>query len=404
MNLTGDAGESDPLFPDRKSGVWGQTDSGYGIAGTAVTGNGVQGGSISGFGVVGTSDKSTGVIGLSSEETAVFGQTAALESYGLHGSNTTKNGAGVRGDAMGSLATGVLGAVDQGAGVTGLSAQGIGVIGSSSTGYGVEGISDGVGLAAVAGTSSAGYGVSGYSTDDSRAGVLGISDGGSGVEGISANVGVFATNSLTNHSAWLGNRHTAADFEGDVWVTGELHKSGGGFRIDHPLRPANDYLTHSFLEGAERKNLYDGRAQLGSDGRIAVSLPEWLVALNDDFRYQLTAVGGPCPNLCISREVTEGSFEIAGDVPGAHVCWQITGVRKDRWAKANPLTVEASKPPRERGLFITPALFGDREHSVFQGRRGDRSTSAANKEAIRGRLQLLRSAVQRWVTPSRSKD
>jgi hypothetical protein len=61
--LKGDAGTSSPLIPDRKAGVWGESDSGYGVAGTANTGNGVQAGSISGFGAVGTSSTSIGVLG-----------------------------------------------------------------------------------------------------------------------------------------------------------------------------------------------------------------------------------------------------------------------------------------------------------------------------------------------------
>ena len=37
-------------------------------------------------------------------------------------------------------------------------------------------------------------------------------------------------------------------FEGDVNVNGTLSKSSGGFRIDHPVDPANRYLHHSFVE------------------------------------------------------------------------------------------------------------------------------------------------------------
>ena len=40
------------------------------------------------------------------------------------------------------------------------------------------------------------------------------------------------------------------------------------------------------------------------------------------------------------------------------VSWQITGIRKDPWAKANPIQVEEEKPDRERGYYIHPDLYG----------------------------------------------
>src|SRR5262245_46905536 len=37
----------------------------------------------------------------------------------------------------------------------------------------------------------------------------------------------------------------AGDFFGDVEIAGTLTKSAGAFKIDHPLDPANKFLTHS---------------------------------------------------------------------------------------------------------------------------------------------------------------
>ena len=47
-------------------------------------------------------------------------------------------------------------------------------------------------------------------------------------------------------------------FQGNVQVTGTLTKAGGSFKIDHPLDPANRYLSHSFVESPDMKNVYDG--------------------------------------------------------------------------------------------------------------------------------------------------
>lgn len=38
------------------------------------------------------------------------------------------------------------------------------------------------------------------------------------------------------------------------------------------------------------------------------------------------------------------------------VSWQITGVRKDLYAKAHPIQVEEDKPHKERGYYIHPDL------------------------------------------------
>jgi trimeric autotransporter adhesin len=56
---------------------------------------------------------------------------------------------------------------------------------------------------------------------------------------------------------------------------GSLSKSGGGFRIDHPLDPAGKYLCHSFVESPDMKNVNDGSTVLDGQGRAEVVLPDW---------------------------------------------------------------------------------------------------------------------------------
>jgi hypothetical protein len=105
------------------------------------------------------------------------------------------------------------------------------------------------------------------------------------------------------------------------------------------------------------KNVYDGVARLDEDGAAWVELPEWFEALNGDFRYQLTAVGGSAPNLHVAEEVSENRFKIAGGEEGMKVCWQLTGSRKDPWAAANPFVVEEDKPEEDRGRYLDPSLY-----------------------------------------------
>jgi len=208
----------------------------------------------------------------------------------------------------------------------------IGVYGTSTTGYGVRGDS-----------SALFAGVGGYASGEGSSGVYGESTGANGF-------------GLYGFASGTGGQALFAD--GNATVTGTLSKGGGSFRIDHPLDPGEKYLYHSFVESPDMMNVYNGTVVLGSDGGATVELPDWFEALNRDYRYQLTAIGKPAPNLHISKEVTEGSFSIAGGKAGQKVSWQLTGIRQDAWANANRIPVEAMKQPEDRGRYLHPDLFG----------------------------------------------
>ena len=93
-------------------------------------------------------------------------------------------------------------------------------------------------------------------------------------------------------------------------------------------------------------------------GELLVQLPDYFEALNADFRYQLTAVGVPAPELHVKNEISQREFLVAGARPGQKVCWQVTGNRKDAVAIKSPLVVERDKPLEERGLYLNPEAFG----------------------------------------------
>ncbi len=149
----------------------------------------------------------------------------------------------------------------------------------------------------------------------------------------------------------------AAWLQGNVDITGSLSKGGGSFKIDHPLDPENKYLSHSFVESPDMMNVYNGNVVLDAEGRAVIDLPEWFEVLNRDFRYQLTPIGAPGPNLYVASEVRSNSFEIAGGTAGMTVSWQVTGIRHDRWAEANRIQVEQEKPLEERGLYLHPEVM-----------------------------------------------
>ncbi|MDX1546876.1 MAG: hypothetical protein R3247_07810, partial [Rhodothermales bacterium] len=145
---------------------------------------------------------------------------------------------------------------------------------------------------------------------------------------------------------------------GDVTFSGNVSKAGGSFRIDHPLDPANKFLYHSFVESPDMMNVYNGNVVLDANGEAVVEMADWFEALNRDFRYQLTAIGAPGPNLYIAEEINGNRFRIAGGTPGMKVSWQVTGVRQDRWAEEHRIPVEVDKPAGVRGLYLHPQEFG----------------------------------------------
>ena len=110
--------------------------------------------------------------------------------------------------------------------------------------------------------------------------------------------------------AWAGL------FDGDVNVTGTLSKGAGAFRIDHPLDPENKYLSHSFVESPDMKNIYDGVAIFDGAGEAIVTLPDWFEALNEDFRYQLTPMGAGSCHTSPKKSPTTTSRSQAASLAG----------------------------------------------------------------------------------------
>ncbi len=189
-------------------------------------------------------------------------------------------------------------------------------------------------------------------------GVAGYVFGGSG-----SNWGVIghASGSGTNISVYgCGDSATAnyaGYFYGNVQVTGTINKGAVGFQIDHPLDPENKYLHHSGVESPDMMNVYNGNVVLDARGEAVVELPDYFEALNRDFRYQLTCIGGFAP-VYISQKISGNQFTIAGGVPGMEVSWQVTGIRHDRFAEANRIQVEVDKSADERGKYLHPRAYG----------------------------------------------
>jgi hypothetical protein len=163
------------------------------------------------------------------------------------------------------------------------------------------------------------------------------------------------------------NNIYAAEFMGSVYVDASLYVNGTkNFRIDHPLDPTNKYLNHAAIESSEVLNQYSGNVVLDGKGEGRVEFPVWFAAINEDFRYQLTAIGAPGPNLYVSEEINDNSFTIAGGKPGMKVSWQVTARRNDAYMKAHPYVVEKDKPEGERGYYTDPELYGAPKEQGFR--------------------------------------
>jgi hypothetical protein len=268
--------------------------------------------------------------------TGVEGQTNSNDpaAKGVLGVYNDTNGAGqgVNGVSLSSFGVGVLGQSG-----SGLSNSGLGLIGSTPVGVMGDVSLEGI---AVLATTDNGIAVQAYNS--SQHPTLYLLNSGSGDLLFALGSGGFV--SIQNN----GSVHATGGF-----VTG----IGPQSRIDHPLDPTGKYLTHASIESSEMLNLYSGNAILGADGSAAVPLPVWFTALNDDFRYQLTPIGG-FAQLYIAEEITGNQFRIAGGRAGMKVSWQVTGVRHDAYAKMHPLAVESDKQGEERGHYLHPDAFG----------------------------------------------
>jgi hypothetical protein len=369
-------------------GVFGQTDfykdiGGAGVFGVAnKTGYGVYGYSPQGpAGSVGISDDGFGLFGQSSSTAAaIFGRNVS-DGTGVHGNcNRGEGVVGVSDQSNGVRGRGERGIVGEGksfgailSGDVAVKADGkqtaVLATGSSFGVQGKGGIFGLSGASAYVGTHGEG-GVAGVAASVARTGhagvmgavtstptgVFGTSEEGYGVLGISVNGA--AVGGKSPYPRNIGPYGFAGNFQGAVNVTGPVHKSGGGFKIDHPLAPTSMYLNHSFVESPEMKNVYDGVVVLNNKGEAAVTLPTYFEALNREFRYQLTAVGAPAPNLHVVTEITGGTFRIAGGTKGARVCWQVTGIRCDPWAEANEIHAEEKKTRLEQGTYRHPEVYG----------------------------------------------
>jgi hypothetical protein len=337
-------------------GVHGSSNHNFAVFGTSLDGSGVRGetytagSSIAAIDGRGIGTGNTGVRGISNHGLGVAGFTQ--DGKGVFGRSTADGtGArGVHGEALGAGSIGVLGVADKDdncSGVRGTSLNGVGVHGDSLHNF------------AVFGTTEDGAGVNGTCYDVGGTGVFGASRSpglGTGVFAYAASGKSYALFAENLNSDNQGAAY-AGYFNGTVSIQGALSKTSGSFKIDHPLDPSNKYLYHSFVESPDMMNVYNGNVVTDDHGRATVTLPDYFMALNKDFRYQLTVIG-QFAQAVIGRKIDNGQFDIHTDKPDVEVSWQVTGIRQDAFAEAHRVPTTLDKPADELGTYLHPEVHG----------------------------------------------
>ena len=352
-----------------------------GVAGSATSPDGQV------FGVNGaTNSTGNGAAGVNGYEGATSGQV-----YGVAGntSSTTNFAAGVTG--FEGATTGVVFGVSGSTNSTTDGAAAVNGYQGAATGqvFGVSGVSNSTSnfSAGVVGNHLAASGIvmgvlgQSNSSSDAAAGVVGVAASATGTthairgivnspQGISGLFMARSTGIVLDGFSYTGPgsnpvmtevfRVDGAGngiFNGNLNVSGKLTKGSGSFKIDHPLDPANKYLSHSFVESPDMMNVYNGNITTDNRGLATVTLPDYFGALNRDFRYQLTVIGRFAQAIVL-REIRDNHFVIKTNKPGVKVSWQVTGIRQDAYANANRIPVEEVKSPKEQGHYLHPELFG----------------------------------------------
>lgn len=299
--------------------------------------------------------------------------------------------------------------------------MGTGLIGVGNTittaslaqnGSGVAGTGNSVGVYGKANSAANGIGVIGLGNN---LGIYNIPGNlGAGVAGTGNNIGVFghATDSAGYGVYSSGNLHVTGNVTavGNLLVQGDLGAAGTkNFIIDDPRDPANKYLKHASIESNEILNLYRGVSTFDNSGEAVVQLPDYYEAINKNASYQLTPIGAAMPNIYIAEEVKNGSFMIAGGVPGKKVSWTITAERNDPYIRYNSeirnMVVDKGA---DRGRYLSPEAYGQSsDKGILDKRVSEMQTShgtATGKPGVDVQEILSKTAEAKKLNPGEVRN
>jgi len=125
--------------------------------------------------------------------------------------------------------------------------------------------------------------------------------------------------------------------------------------------------------------------QTDEDGRATVRLPDYFEALNRDFRYQPTSIGGVV-DVGVEEEIEDNAFVVRSEEPRVKVSWQVTGIRRGPTPRRTRSSPKEPKARRRGGPLPEPRAL---RRGRGEGDSGDsRAASAAGgveaRRALRG--------------------
>jgi len=216
-----------------------------------------------------------------------------------------------------------------------------------------------------------------------------ISEGSHAIKGIATNIyddlnygGSFRADGYEGIGIFAGGNQYSAYLSGDVYIRGTVSKTAGSFKIDHPDDPENMYLQHSFVESPDMMNVYNGNVILDQNGEATVQLPDYFESLNQDFRYQLTCIGG-FAKVYIAEEIKNNQFKIAGGNQGMKVSWMVTGIRHDAYARNHRIEVEVPKEEKDQGKYLFPKEHNQPESLGIQNEEEKRLEKLRKKNEMK---------------------
>jgi hypothetical protein len=89
-------------------------------------------------------------------------------------------------------------------------------------------------------------------------------------------------------------------------------------------------------------HLQAGVVALATKVKAVVTLPKGVKDLHGQLSYQLTAIGGPAPNLHIDQQINGGKFKIAGGTGKGSVSWQVTGMFKPKPVRSHRCVISCN--------------------------------------------------------------
>jgi hypothetical protein len=236
-----------------------------------------------------------------------------------------------------------------------------------------SGFSDGISIYSNSGNTAA-IRAENFSSGTSTFALVAYGQNGSAINASTAGTsGTALSASATGTSAWAIRATGRSEFGGNVSIIGNLSKSSGTFKIDHPQDPANKFLIHSFVESPDMMNVYNGNAETDANGLATVLLPGYFEAENIDFKYQLTVMGKQFAQAIVFEEISHNRFVVKTDKPHIKVSWQVTGVRNDPYAQKNRIVAEVEKTGEERGKYLMPGLYGQPAEKAINYQKRERT-------------------------------